>query len=128
MHNLSLMTVFRVAIGPAMGLVPASEKALTDPDTGAFKKALSKLFNEELRSLHNLKKNAALLERGIGEYWDGSVKGQEGMSVGLGSWVFDMLASSMGNVFWGEKGPFGEGLFRENLRSAISGLFNRYSD
>ena len=116
MHNLSLMKVFRVAIGPSMGLVSESKKSLTDPDTGTFKKALSRLFNEELRSLHNLRKNATHLEREIDNHWDEIVNEMDEVTIGLGSWVFDFLARSMGAAFWGEDGPFQDVIFRQRLR------------
>lgn len=117
MRHLSLMTVFRVAVGPSMGLVSASEKALTDPDTGDFKRGLSKLFNSELRKLDNLQRYAGQMDATIDKHWDetapqyGSV-----VEIGLGSWTFDFLSRSMGDVFWGEKGPFEEKEFRDNLR------------
>jgi cytochrome P450 len=122
MRHLSLMTVFRVAVGPCMGLVPASEQFLSDPDSGAFKRALSKLFNEELRSLQNLRRNAAQLELKAGGHWDKTIKGRDPVRVGLGSWLFDLLSYSMGAVFWGEEGPFEDALFREHLRVFIQNL------
>lgn len=119
MQTLSLMTVFRVAVGPAMALVSASEKFLTDLDTGISKRELSKLFNEQLRSLKNLRGYAAQLQLKIDEHWTESMPLSEGMvRVGLSSWVFDMLAHSMGNVFWGENGPFQDASFRQQLRYA----------
>jgi cytochrome P450 len=105
-----------------MGLVPASEQFLSDPDSGAFKRALSKLFNEELRSLQNLRRNAAQLELKAGEHWDKTIKGRDPVRVGLGSWLFDLLSYSMGAVFWGEEGPFEDALFREHLRVFIQNL------
>lgn len=122
MRHLSLMTVFRVAVGPCMGLLPASRQLLSDPDSGAFKKALSKMFNEELRSLKSLRKNAAQLELKAGEHWDKTIKGRDPVIVGLGSWLFDLLSYSMGAVFWGEEGPFEDTLFREHLRVFIQNL------
>lgn len=117
MRTLSLMTVFRVAVGPAMRLVPASEKFLTDADTGTSKRELSKLFNEQLRSLSNLRSYAAQLQLKMDDYWVKSVPaGPESIKVGLSSWTFDMLSYSMGSVFWGENGPFEEPIFREKLR------------
>lgn len=118
MQTLSLMTVFRVAVGPAMSLVPASGKFLTDPDTGTSKRELSKLFNEQLRGLKSLRSCAAQLESKIDEHWAESVPaGGEPTRVGLASWVFDMVSWSMGIVFWGEEGPFGDAVFRRQLRS-----------
>ncbi|KAK3337803.1 cytochrome P450 [Cercophora scortea] len=122
MRFLSLMTVFRVAIGSCMGLVPASEKLLSDPDTGAFKKHLSKLFNEELRALQNLKKNAAQLELKAGEYWDKTIRNGDPVEVDLGNWLFDMLSYTMGAVFWGEEGPFEDAYFRGQLMVLIQNL------
>ncbi|XPS76302.1 hypothetical protein M3J09_008355 [Ascochyta lentis] len=123
MQTLSLMTVFRVAVGPAMSLVPASEKFLTDPDTGVSKRELSKLFNEQLRSLKNLSGYAAQLQSKIDKHWAESVSlDSEHVEMGLASWVFDTLSYSMGAVFWGEKGPFEDALFREQLRVFIQNL------
>lgn len=117
MRHLSLMAVFHVAVGPAMGLVSASEKFLTDPDTGVFKRDLSKLFNGELRSLQNLQKYASQLEQRIDQYWDETFTAQDpAIKIGLGAWLFDLLSRSMGAVFWGEEGPFEDELFRERLR------------
>ena len=119
MRHLSLMTVFRVAVGPSMGLVPASEKFLTDPDTGDFKRGLSKLFNGELRNMDNLKKYAGQMDAVIDEYWNETAPKHDSVSeVGLGSWTFDFLSRSMGDVFWGEEGPFKEKEFRDSLRYA----------
>jgi hypothetical protein len=113
------MTVFRVAVGPSMGLVSASEKCLTDPDTGDFKRGLSKLFNGELRKLDNLRKYARQMDATIDGYWDETApKPGSTTEVGLGSWTFDFLSHSMGDVFWGEEGPFKEKEFRDNLRYA----------
>lgn len=117
MRHLSLMSVFHVAVGPSMGLVPASQKFLTDPDTGVFKRELSKLFNGELRNLQNLQNYASLLERAIENHWQMNLKdGSSETEVGLGSWVFDTLSNAMGVVFWGEEGPFGDAKFRDSLR------------
>jgi hypothetical protein len=117
MQTLSLMTVFRVAVGPAMALLPASERFLTDTDTGMAKRELSKLFNEQLRSLKNLRDFSAQLQCHVNEHWSENLPpGDSARQIGLSSWVFDMLAYSMGTVFWGRKGPFGELLFREQLR------------
>lgn len=66
--QLSLMAVFRVAVGPAMGLVPSSAKCLTDPDSGAFKRGLFKLFNSELRGLTTLRERAAQIEYRVDGY------------------------------------------------------------
>lgn len=119
MRHLSLMTVFRVAVGPSMGLVPASEKFLTDPDTGDFKRGLSKLFNGELRNMENLQKYAGQMDTVIDEYWnEATPKHGSTVEIGLGSWIFDFLSRSMGDVFWGEEGPFKEKDFRESLRYA----------
>lgn len=123
MRHLSLMTVFRVAVGPSMGLVPASEKFLTDPDTGDFKRGLSKLFNGELRNMENLQKYAGQMETVIDEYWnEAAPKHGSTVEIGLGSWIFDFLSRSMGDVFWGEEGPFKEKDFRESLRLFIQNL------
>ncbi|OQE31267.1 hypothetical protein PENSTE_c001G07513 [Penicillium steckii] len=123
MRHLSLMTVFRVAVGPSMGLVPASEKFLTDPDTGDFKRGLSKLFNGELRNMDNLKKYAGQMDAVIDEYWNETAPKHDSVSeVGLGSWTFDFLSRSMGDVFWGEEGPFKEKEFRDSLRIFIQNL------
>lgn len=117
MRALSLMTVFRVAVGPAMGLLPSSERFLTDSDSGAAKRELSKLFNEQLRSLTNLCDFSAQLQCHIDEHGTENVPPGNGTHrFGLSSLVFDMLAYSMGTVFWGRKGPFGDPLFREQLR------------
>lgn len=116
MNHLSLMAVFRVAVGPAMGLVPASEKFLTDPDSGVFKRRLSKLFNDELRGLRSLRTRAAQIEKKIGKHWDEEHRGQECVKLRLGHWLFDMLSRSMGSVFWGDSGPFEKADFRDNLR------------
>lgn len=117
MRHLSLMSVFHVAVGPSMGLVPASEKFLTDPDTGVFKRELSKLFNGELRNLQNLRNYASLLEQTIEKYWCKALaEPNSKIEIGLGSWVFDMLSQSMGAVFWGEEGPFEDAKFRESTR------------
>lgn len=119
MRHLSLMTVFRVAVGPSMGLLPASEKVLTDPDTGDFKRGLSKLFNGELRKLDNLRKYAGQMDAIIDRYWDEAAPKHGSVTeVCLGSWTFDFLSRSMGGVFWGEEGPFEEKEFRDNLRYA----------
>lgn len=123
MRHLSLMAVFHIAVGPAMGLVPASEKFLTDPDTGAFKRGLSRLFNDELRSLQNLHKYAFQLEKKIDGYWRQNFATQEvSINIGLESWIFDILSRSMGAVFWGEQGPFEDKLFRQHLKSAITSI------
>ncbi|KAJ5987786.1 hypothetical protein N7481_002996 [Penicillium waksmanii] len=123
MPHLSLMTVFRVAVGPSMGLLPASEKVLTDPDTGDFKRGLSKLFNGELRKLDNLRKYAGQMDATIDRYWDETApKHGSTTDVSLGSWIFDFLSRSMGGVFWGEEGPFEEKEFRDNLRIFIQNL------
>lgn len=118
MKNLSLMEVFQVAVGPAMGLRPASEKFLTDPDSGVFKRELSKLFNDQLRSLNSLQGRAADMVRAVDQHWAETIphKGKQQVEVGLSSWVFDTLTRSMGSVFWGDEGPFEDGVFRENLR------------
>lgn len=117
MQTLSLMTVFRVAVGPAMALVPASEIFLTDPDSGVAKRALSKLFNEQLRSLKNLRNFSSQLQVRIDEHWSETFPSGSGMNrLGISSWVFDMLTDSMGTVFWGKNGPFGQPLFRKQLR------------
>lgn len=122
MQTLGLMAVFRVAVGPAMALVPASEKFLTDPDTGMAKRELSKLFNEQLRSLKNLRDFSAQLLSRIDEFWTVNLRGNGTNKTRLSSWVFDMLAYSMGLVFWGEKGPFEDPVFREQLRYVHSCL------
>ncbi|KAM4058610.1 cytochrome p450 [Hirsutella rhossiliensis] len=123
MRHLSLMAVFHVAVGPAMGLGPASEKFLTDPDTGGFKRGLSKLFNGELRSLRNLQKYASQLEQKVDEYWGETFTGQDPvLRTGLGAWLFDLLSRSMGAVFWGQEGPFEDELFRQHLRLFIQNL------
>ncbi|EHK22052.1 uncharacterized protein TRIVIDRAFT_151265 [Trichoderma virens Gv29-8] len=123
MRHLSLMAVFHIAVGPAMGLVPASEKFLTDPDTGDFKRGLSRLFNGELRSLQNLHKYAFQLEKKIDGYWRQKFTTQDvSINVGLGSWTFDILSRSMGAVFWGEQGPFEDKLFRQHLKLFIQNL------
>lgn len=117
MRHLSLMSVFHVAVGPSMGLVPASKKSLTDPDTGVFKRDLSKLFNGELRNLQNLRTYASQLEQKIDRYWrEMSAEPDSEIEIGLGSWLFDLLSRSMGAVFWGERGPFEDEEFRECLR------------
>lgn len=116
MGQLSLMAVFRVAVGPAMGLVPSSEKSLTDPDSGAFKRGLSKLFNSELRGLASLRKRAAQLEHKADGYWNESIRGRGSVDLELGAWLFDVLSRSMGSVFWGEDGPFENPDFRKHLR------------
>lgn len=121
MRHLSLMSVFHVAVGPAMGLVPASQKYLTDPDTGVFKRELSKLFNGELRSLQNLQGYASQLEQTIERIWRETFTGDvSGIETGLGSRLFDILSRSMGSVFWGEQGPFEDREFRDCLRYAAS--------
>lgn len=117
MRHLSLMAVFHVAVGPAMGLVPASKKFLTDPDTGVFKRGLSKLFNGELRSLQNLQDYASQLEQTIGRIWSENFTNViSEVETNLGSWLFDSLSRSMGSVFWGERGPFEDREFRHSLR------------
>ena len=117
MQTLSLMAVFRAAVGPAMALVPASERFLTDPDTGMAKRELSKLFNEQLRSLKNLRDFSAQIQHHIDKHWAETFPSNDGTTqVGLSNWVFDMLAHSMGTIFWGNKGPFEEHFFREQLR------------
>lgn len=115
MRHLSLMSVFHVAVGPAMGLVPASQKFLTDPDTGVFKRDLSKLFNGELRSLQNLRNYASQLEQTIDKY----CREDSEIEIGLGSWLFDLLSRSLGAVFWGEEGPFEDEEFRDRLRYVV---------
>ncbi|KAF3053260.1 hypothetical protein E8E11_006533 [Didymella keratinophila] len=106
-----------------MAFVPASEKFLTDPDTGMAKRELSKLFNEQLRGLKNLRDFSAQLIFQIDEHWAKTLPPDNGTSrVGLSSWIFDMLAYSMGTVFWGKKGPFEERFFREQLRLFIQNL------
>ncbi|GAB7357361.1 hypothetical protein MBLNU459_g8307t2 [Dothideomycetes sp. NU459] len=123
MRHLSLMTVFHVAVGPAMGLVSASEKSLTDPDAGVFKRDLSKLFNGELRSLQNLRKYASQLEQSIDAHLDQTfLMADSEARVKLGAWLFDLLSHSMGAVFWGEEGPFEDELFRVQLRLFIQNL------
>jgi hypothetical protein len=117
MQTLSLMAVFRVAVGPAMVLAPASERFLTDPDTGMAGRELSKLFNEQLRSLKNLRDFSAQRQHQIDKHWAETFSPDEGTSqVGLSSWNFDMLAHSMGTIFWCNEGPFEERFFREQLR------------
>ena len=136
MQTLSLMSVFRVAVGPAMALVSASEKFLTDPDTGKSKRQLSKLFNEQLRSLANLRNHSAHLLLKVDEYWARSIPPGRGLvQVGLSSWIFDTLSYSMGAVFWGKEGPFEDAVFREQLRCVLHlmqkvemGLFKITSD
>lgn len=124
MRHLSLMSVFHVAVGPAMGLVPASQKFLTDPDTGVFKRELSKLFNGELRSLQNLRNYASLMDQKIEKYWgEAFPECDSEAEVGLGSWIFDFLSRSMGAIFWGEDGPFEDEKFRDHLRS-VTPLWN----
>ncbi|KAK2037097.1 cytochrome P450, partial [Colletotrichum somersetense] len=125
MRCLSLMSVFHVAVGPAMGLVPASEKFLTDPDTGIFKRELSKLFNGELRNLQNLKAYASQLNGEVEEHWTESGTGQDPAGrVRVGAWVFDLLSYSMGSVFWGRVGPFQKQDFRTHLRWVLEDLRN----
>lgn len=117
MRHLSLMAEFHVAVGPAMGLVPASKKPLTDPDTGVFKRDLSRLFNGELRNLQNLRNYAALLEQRTDGIWEKSFARQTPvLKIGLRAWLFDLLSHSMGTVFWGEEGPFEDEIFRKRLR------------
>ncbi|RMJ28579.1 Cytochrome P450 [Aspergillus sp. HF37] len=90
-----------------MGLVPASEKYLTVPDTGVFKRDLSKMFNGELRNLQSLQKYVSQLEQKMDHYWAETFAGRDpAIKVGLGGWLFDMLSRSMGAVFWGEEGSF----------------------
>ncbi|KAF3042236.1 hypothetical protein E8E12_010026 [Didymella heteroderae] len=106
-----------------MALVPASKSFLTDPDTGMAKRELSKLFNEQLRSLKNLRDFSAQLQFQIDEHWTETLPLGNGTSrIGLAGWVFDMLAHSMGTVFWGKKGPFEDTFFREQLRVFIQNL------
>ncbi|KAJ4339493.1 hypothetical protein N0V87_003191 [Didymella glomerata] len=106
-----------------MALLPASERFLTDTDNGMAKRELSKLFNEQLRSLKNLRDFSAQLQCHVDEHWSENLPpGDSARQIGLSSWVFDMLAYSMGTVFWGRKGPFGELFFRERLRVFIQNL------
>ncbi|KAK2750850.1 hypothetical protein CKAH01_17920 [Colletotrichum kahawae] len=122
-RHLSLMSVFHVAIGPAMGLVPASQKFLTDPDAGIFKRELSKLFNNELRSLQNLRKYASQLDLVVESHWQERAMGQKpDAKLRLGAWLFDLLSYSMGSVFWGQAGPFEDEGFRTQLRLFIQHL------
>lgn len=121
MQTLSLMTVFRVAVGPAMALVQDSEKFLTDPDTGRSKRELSKLFNDQLRSLTNLRDYSRRLLLEVDRHWDVIFPlDKEVLEVGLSSWVFDTLSYAMGAVFWGKEGPFEDAVFREQLRCVDS--------
>ncbi|KAL7940230.1 cytochrome P450 [Trichoderma barbatum] len=95
MRHLSLMAVFYIAVGPAMGLIPASEKFLTDPDT----------------------------EKKIDGYWRQIIATQEvSIEIRLESWIFDILSRSMGAVFWGEQGPFEDEHFRQHLKLFIQNL------
>lgn len=117
MQTLSLMTVFRVAVGPAMALMPESEKFLTDPDTGRSKRELSKLFNEQLRSLANLRDYSGRLQLEIDRFWAIELPlNKDALEVGLSSWIFDTLSYAMGAVFWGKRGPFEDAAFRDQLR------------
>ncbi|KAG6002171.1 hypothetical protein E4U21_003419 [Claviceps maximensis] len=134
MQHVSLLAVFYTSIGPALGLQSASERFLTQSDDGDFKRGLHRCFNSELRGVDNLRKNAARLEHRVYEYCEaafagpGRGQGQEPGSgsatiqCGLGSWLFDMLSCSMGAVFWGGKGPFGDVVFRDNLRLVVQNL------
>lgn len=118
MRHLSLMAVFYIAVGSAMGLVPASKKFLTDPDSGVFKRELSKLFNSELRGPQSLQIYASRIDQKIETYWDEtSVKPNSKVNIGLGAWLLDTLFYSMGAVFWGGEDPFGDDLFRKQLKS-----------
>ncbi|OQE93172.1 hypothetical protein PENNAL_c0006G11348 [Penicillium nalgiovense] len=106
-----------------MGLVPASQKFLTDPDTGVFKRELSKLFNGELRNLQNLRNYASLMDQTIETYWcETFPECDSEVEIGLGSWIFDFLSRSMGAMFWGEDGPFEDDKFRNHLRLFIQNL------
>jgi hypothetical protein len=117
MQTLSLMTVFRVAVGPAMALMPESERFLTDPDTGRSKRELSKLYHEQLRSLANLRDYSGRLQLEIDRFWAIELPlNTDALEVGLSSWIFDTVSYAMGAVFWGKRGPFEDAAFRDQLR------------
>ncbi|KAG5979805.1 hypothetical protein E4U55_004742 [Claviceps digitariae] len=123
MKHVSLLAVFYTSVGPALGLQAISERFLTESDGGAFKMGLSKCFNSELRNMDNLRKTAARLEKQMHDFCeDAFAASGSTIDCGLRSWLFDLLSCCMGAVFWGEKGPFGDAVFRHNLRLVVQNL------